>query len=54
MKIKLELEFDDDFERGMCNECPFSYFDYEDYIDYCILHKRYDECPIIIEEIKDE
>lgn len=54
MKIKIEAEVSDNFEKGDCDECPFSYYDYDEYIDYCILHKRYDECPIIMEEIEDE
>jgi hypothetical protein len=44
MKYAL-IEVPDDFEKGQCHDCPL----YED--DCCVLHCRYDECPL---EIKEE
>lgn len=52
MKIKIEIEVPDSFEKGDCDVCPFSYYDYEDYSNYCVLES--DKCPISMEESKDE
>lgn len=52
MKIKVELEVDDDFEKLYCYKCPFSYtewYDDDGWVDYeerCIFYD--DECPIEI------
>lgn len=53
MKYKYEFEADDSFEKGCCDDCPFSYTDYgyEDYGCSCVFFVRYDECPL--EEVED-
>ena len=50
MKYKYEFEVDEliGFQKGCCYECPLSY-DYENNYGYdtcCVLHTRYDECPL--------
>ena len=62
-KIKIYAEVPDDFEKGCCYDCPFSYTEYyeidegdgfyeiEDTI-HCVLLKAYSECPIEI--VKEE
>lgn len=52
MKYKYEFEMDN-FEKGDCSRCPFSYVNYDDPAwDYnCVLFARYDECPL--EEVSE-
>lgn len=54
MKYKYEFEADEYFEKGICYDCPLSYFDYGDdeYIPRCALHAHYSECPL--EEVIEE
>ena len=53
-KIKIYAEVSDDFEKGCCYDCPFSYTEYyeidegDGFSIYCVLHKAYSECPIEI------
>ena len=53
MKYAL-LELPDNFKKGCCQDCPFSYtewFDddgYTDCQDVCVFNSRYDECPLDI------
>lgn len=50
-KIKLELEVEDDFEKGMCYGCPISYCDADlDFEHFCSLGSTFDSCPLEIEE----
>lgn len=44
MKYKYEF-FEENFERGCCDDCPLSYED-EEYTVYCVLHKKFEECPL--------
>ena len=62
MKVRLEAEAPEDFERGNCHDCPFCYDDwYNDgdgwweMYEKCILGRPYDKRPIQIigEESKD-
>ena len=47
MKYKYEFEVVDGFEPGCCYDCPFSYIDWNNGCDpVCVLHCRYDECPL--------
>jgi hypothetical protein len=48
MKYKYEFEVNnDDFEKGCCSDCPLSYVDYSDDFNICcVLHARWDECPL--------
>ena len=47
MRYKYEFESVDGFEAGNCYECPFSYIDCDnDCTPICVLHHRYDECPL--------
>ena len=51
MKYKYEFEAPDGFEAGCCYNCPLSYIDMDnDYDLSCVLHFRYDECPLETEE----
>lgn len=48
-KIKLELEVDDDFEKGMCYDCPISYCDPDlDFDHICPLWDTYETCKLTI------
>ena len=53
MKLKLELDVDDNFEKGQCYDCPLSYNSYfgDDYTPICIISRNYETCPL--EVIKD-
>ena len=45
------IKLPDDFEKGMCHNCPFSYEDEQDISSViCVFHCRYDECPLEIGE----
>lgn len=47
MKYKYEFEAPDGFEPGCCYNCPLSYIDMDNDCDViCVLHCRYDECPL--------
>ena len=47
MKYKYEFEAPDGFEAGCCYNCPLSYIDIDNDCDVsCVLHHRYDECPL--------
>lgn len=47
MKYKYEFEAPDGFEAGCCYNCPLSYIDIDNDCDVsCVLHFRYDECPL--------
>lgn len=47
MRYKYEFEAVDGFEAGCCHDCPFSYIDWDnDCTPICVLHHRYDECPL--------
>jgi len=59
MKVRLTETVPDDFEKGCCYDCPFSYTEYyeidegDGYLEfgdkiYCVLHEAYSECPIEI------
>ena len=57
MKISITAEVNDAFEKGCCDECPFSYA--EDHYDedvgndtnfFCALGHENDDCPIEIVE----
>jgi len=59
MKVRLTETVPDDFEKGCCYDCPFSYTEYYEIdegdgfyeIDdaiHCVLYKPYSECPIEI------
>lgn len=51
MKYKYEFEAPDGFEAGCCYNCPISYIDMDNDCDViCVLHCRYDECPLETEE----
>ena len=51
MKYKYEFEAPDDFEVGCCYNCPLSYIEMDNDCDViCVLHCRYDECPLVKEE----
>ena len=57
MKYKYEFEMSEDFAKGDCYDCPFSYEDdfgcdgESDYAPRCVLYAKYDECPLeIVEE----
>lgn len=63
MKIRITETVPDTFEKGNCDDCPFSYTEYYEIdegdgfyeIDdtiHCILYKPYSECPIEI--VKEE
>ena len=51
MKYRYEFEMNEDFEKGCCYTCPMSYVDWNNFSDfddvYCVLHKKYDECPLV-------
>lgn len=54
MKYKYEFEADEliesvGFAKGNCDFCPLSYYEETPYgYDcFCVLHKTYDECPLI-------
>ena len=47
----LKLSVDDDFEKGMCYDCPMSLDDGKGG-DYCSLGAMFDECPLEVEERK--
>ena len=58
MKYKYEFEVDEDFEKGYCYDCPFSYIgdwnDFDSLSDlYCSIGKIADDdgydsiCPLI-------
>lgn len=62
-KIKICTEVPDDFEKGYCPDCPFSYTEYFDFDDgdgwierdftiHCILDDDSPNCPIEFEEEK--
>ena len=47
MKYKYEFYADDGFKAGCCYNCPLSYIDVDNDCDViCVLHCRYDECPL--------
>lgn len=50
MKYKYEFEADNDFEKGVCCECPLSYMDYtgldHDVDIFCALNAQWQECPL--------
>lgn len=47
MKYKYEFYADEGFEAGCCYNCPLSYIDTDNDCDViCVLHCRYDECPL--------
>lgn len=50
MKYKYEFEAPDSFEAGCCYNCPLSYIDMDNNDIVCVLHCRYDECPLETEE----
>jgi hypothetical protein len=50
-----KIDLPDDFEKGQCVDCPFSFMattglsDDEYYDNYCVFFCRFDECPLEIE-----
>ena len=59
MKIRITEIVPDTFEKGNCDDCPFSYTEYYEIdegdgfyeIDdtiHCVLYRPYSECPIEI------
>lgn len=52
MKIRVDIDVNDNFEMGYCLDCPFHYEDSTwELGDFaCILHCAYDECPIQVRE----
>lgn len=59
MKIRITETVPDDFEKGCCYDCPFSYTEYYEINEgdgfyetedttHCVLHEAYSECPIEI------
>ena len=54
-KIKLEIEVEDDFEKGMCYSCPIAYCDANlDFEYFCPLCYTFETCPLEIEENNEE
>ena len=64
-KIKIHAEVSDDFEKGNCYDCPFSYTEWHlidegdgyfesDSTVHCILWCHYSECPIEFEGIDEK
>jgi len=50
MKYRYEFEGDEYIVKGFCSDCPLSYVDYDGYGGHeicCVLHARYDECPLV-------
>lgn len=46
---RVTIDLPDDFEPGQCDECPFSYEDWEmDELGslYCVFHYRYSDCKL--------
>lgn len=46
MKYYLKIDADHYFEPGCCYNCPLSYYTEDDCDLICVLHCRYDECPL--------
>ena len=50
-KLKLEIEVEDNFEKGMCYSCPIAYCDANlDFEYFCPLCHTFETCPLEIEE----
>lgn len=53
---RVMIDLPDDFEPGQCDECPFSYEDWEmDELGslYCVFHYRYSDCKLEVREDKE-
>lgn len=47
----LKFNVSDDFEKGNCNKCRLYVPDDKfEFLDYCIMHCDYDECPLVISD----
>ena len=54
--MKAVIQLSDDFEKGCCDECPFSYEEYvewdddgyieSDYYTHCVLGYNWQECKL--------
>jgi len=54
--ITITINVDDDYTKGCCWNCPFSY-DYEDGLgDFpvCIMGWKYDECKVVVSTAKEK
>lgn len=49
------IELPDNFKKGACSNCPFSYWDHQELSHegwyYCTLKKKDSECPIKVRDI---
>ena len=57
MSLKAIIDLPDDWERGFCGGCPFSYrqFDDPDDYDYCSLHcLENNECKLKVVDSEGE
>jgi hypothetical protein len=61
--ITITINVDDDYTKGCCWDCPFSYvyedvsYDYEDGLgDFpvCIMGWKYDECKVVVSTAKEK
>lgn len=59
MKVRITETVSNDFKKGCCYDCPFSYTEYYEIDEgdgfyeindatYCVLHETYSDCPIEI------
>lgn len=50
MKVSVTVEVEDTFEKGCCQDCPFSYLDwdarYEEIESWCVIFPHPEECPL--------
>lgn len=44
--VMLNLGVEDDFVPGNCCDCPLLAYNHIE--EYCILRRRYDECPLML------
>lgn len=56
--ITITINVDDDYTKGYCWDCPFSY-DYEDELEggdfpVCIMGWKYDECKVVVSTAKEK
>lgn len=54
--ITITTNVDDDYTKGNCLDCPFSY-DYEDGFGgfpVCIMDWKYDECKVVVRTAKEK
>lgn len=56
MSLKAIVDLTDDWERGCCAYCPFSYrqFDDPDDYDYCALHYNGRKCKLKVIDSEGE